>query len=63
LRCSRTSRQTCFLAAPICTSGNTGVRITGYVVEQTKRATIAEYADLAVELKQIGYNLRVLHHR
>ncbi|MEI8172717.1 MAG: hypothetical protein WCH07_04435 [Deltaproteobacteria bacterium] len=34
-----------------------------YVVEQTKQATIAEYADLAVELKQIGYNLRVLHHR
>lgn len=34
-----------------------------YVLEQTRQATIAEYADLAVELKQIGYNLRVLHHR
>lgn len=34
-----------------------------HVVERTKQATIAEYADLAVELTRIGYNLRVVHHR
>ena len=34
-----------------------------YVVERTKQATIAEYADLAVELTKIGYNLRMVRHR
>ena len=34
-----------------------------YVVEQTKQAKVSEYADLASELKEIGYNLRVVRHR
>lgn len=34
-----------------------------YVVEQTKQAKVSEYADLASELREIGYNLRVVRHR